>query len=391
MGSGRSLTAWRFGLAAGTGMIAPDRLINAPHRSSALSRPVRHCSTPQQRCPRPRSPPALAFLSQTMVDLYSAIYDSTDPGDLPDSDAWQLRAGICRQGCRTRVWRRSASCLAPARTACKGGRAGPGRTRGDLGRARREAAKDAPELISAMLAGGYDQAAARWIPAVDRMDDDDSDRCWAMLALGAPNVADVGAGRIQPFIRRDKSHDICAARCLSRVLPGLAGSAPTPPIAQPPLRPWARPRTSWTRMIDAAAARGQGGTVLVLTGTGFQTPQFDRFRPRTCITRRRAEAHRPGLYRADDRRRGAVADVTPGRPSVGRPLPRHDGRRSRRFAAYARGLSQRSRARGREHSALWLGVCRRPVAAGRRMGRACALDRRPALRGASPILRLSGR
>jgi hypothetical protein len=30
--------------------------------------------------------------------------------------------------------------------------------------------------------------------------------------------------------------------------------------------------TSWTRIIDAAGARGQAGTVLVLTGTGFQTP-----------------------------------------------------------------------------------------------------------------------
>jgi hypothetical protein len=29
-------------------------------------------------------------------------------------------------------------------------------------------------------------------------------------------------------------------------------------------------------MIDAAAARGQPGTVLVLTGTGFQTPDMDR-------------------------------------------------------------------------------------------------------------------
>jgi hypothetical protein len=34
--------------------------------------------------------------------------------------------------------------------------------------------------------------------------------------------------------------------------------------------------TTWTSMIDAAAARGQPGTVLVLTGTGFQTPRFDR-------------------------------------------------------------------------------------------------------------------
>jgi len=34
--------------------------------------------------------------------------------------------------------------------------------------------------------------------------------------------------------------------------------------------------TSWTTSIDQAAARGAGGTVLLLTGTGFQTPQFDR-------------------------------------------------------------------------------------------------------------------
>jgi hypothetical protein len=34
--------------------------------------------------------------------------------------------------------------------------------------------------------------------------------------------------------------------------------------------------TSWTKMMDASAARGQAGTVLVLTGTGFQTPNWNR-------------------------------------------------------------------------------------------------------------------
>ena len=29
-------------------------------------------------------------------------------------------------------------------------------------------------------------------------------------------------------------------------------------------------------MIDAAAGRGQAATVLVLTGTGFQTPSFEQ-------------------------------------------------------------------------------------------------------------------
>ena len=28
-------------------------------------------------------------------------------------------------------------------------------------------------------------------------------------------------------------------------------------------------------MIDAAARRGQSGTVLVMSGTGFQTPRFE--------------------------------------------------------------------------------------------------------------------
>src|SRR5206468_7521369 len=55
--------------------------------------------------------------------------------------------------------------------------------------------KDAPELISAMLAAGYDRAAARWTSAVGGMDKDDADRCWAMLALATPDIADVGTSR----------------------------------------------------------------------------------------------------------------------------------------------------------------------------------------------------
>jgi hypothetical protein len=35
-------------------------------------------------------------------------------------------------------------------------------------------------------------------------------------------------------------------------------------------------QSSWTRTIDAAAGRGQAGTVLVMAGTGFQTPRFER-------------------------------------------------------------------------------------------------------------------
>ena len=141
-------------------------------------------------------------------------------------------------------------------------------------------ASDAPELISAMLAGGYDQAAARWIPAVNGMDAAANDRCWAMLALAAPNIADVGTSRITGFIRRDTSRDRVRSALLVAGLAGLGRiSTDTANSLNRRYDLGLGHVTSWTTMIDAAAARGQAGTVLVLTGTGFQTPLFERVPP----------------------------------------------------------------------------------------------------------------
>jgi hypothetical protein len=220
------------------------------------------------------------FSSQTMVDLYSSIYDSTDPSDLPDSDAWQLRQAYVGKDPETR--------LAAIRRLLGTGKEGLQKeaARALVARAATlvtpdaNLAKDAPELISAMLAGGYDEAAARWIPAVNRMDDEDSDRCWAMLALGAPNIADVGTGRISAFIRRDKSKDQVRSALLVAGLAGLGRiSTDTANSLNRRYDLGLGHVTSWTKMIDAAAGRGQGGSILVLTGTGFQTPLFDRVPP----------------------------------------------------------------------------------------------------------------
>jgi hypothetical protein len=138
-------------------------------------------------------------------------------------------------------------------------------------------AKDAPELISAMLAAGYDQAAAKWIPAVDGMEDDDADRCWAMLALGAPNIANVGSGRVGSFIRHDKSRNKIRSAFLVAGLAGLGRiSTDTANSLNRRYGLGLGTTTSWTRMIDAAGGRGQAGTVLVLTGTGFQTANWDK-------------------------------------------------------------------------------------------------------------------
>jgi hypothetical protein len=273
-----SLTAWRFGLATGTGMVPPDRLINAASPQLRAFQARAPLLTPQQRLPSAMIAAGLGvFSSQTLVDLYSAIYDSTDPGDLPDSDAWQLRQAFVGKDADTRLGAiRKLLGAGNDRLQKEAARALVARA-ATLVEPDAKLAKDAPELISAMLAGGYDQAAARWIPAVNGMDDADADRCWAMLALAAPNVADVSASRIGGFIKRDQSRDHVRSALLVAGLAGLGRiSTDTANSLNRRYGLGLGHVTSWTKMIDAAAGRGQGGTVLVLTGTGFQTPLFDR-------------------------------------------------------------------------------------------------------------------
>ena len=273
-----SLTAWRFGLATGTGMVPPDRLINAASPQLRAFQARAPLLTPQQRLPSAMIAAGLGvFSSQTLVDLYSAIYDSTDPGDLPDSDAWQLRQAFVGKDADTRLGAiRKLLGAGNDRLQKEAARALVARA-ATLVEPDAKLAKDAPELISAMLAGGYDQAAARWIPAVNGMDDADADRCWAMLALAAPNVADVSASRIGGFIKRDQSRDHVRSALLVAGLAGLGRiSTDTANSLNRRYGLGLGHFTSWTKMIDAAAGRGQGGTVLVLTGTGFQTPLFDR-------------------------------------------------------------------------------------------------------------------
>jgi hypothetical protein len=273
-----SLTSWRFGLATGTGMTPPDRLLKSASPQLRAFQARAPLLSAEQRLDSAFIAAGLGvFSSQTMVDLYSTIYDSTDPSELPGSDAWQLRQAFVGKDVDTR--------MAAIRRLLATGKDGL-RKEGARALAARAASliepdaklqKDAPELISAMLAAGYDQAAARWIPAVGGMDEEFGDPCWAMLVLAVPKSAQsaIGTGRIGGFIRRDKSPDKVRSALL---VAGLAGTGRMSTAAANSLNRryglGLGHQTSWTRIIDAAAGRGQAGTVLVMTGTGFQTPSF---------------------------------------------------------------------------------------------------------------------
>jgi hypothetical protein len=98
-----------------------------------------------------------------------------------------------------------------------------------------------------------------------------------MLALAAPDPRglDLSGGRISSFISRDKSPGKVRSSLLVAGLAGLGRIDSS--MADSLNRRFALGigrQSSWTRMIDAAAGRGQSGSVLVLTGTGLQTPNF---------------------------------------------------------------------------------------------------------------------
>src|SRR5207237_9958076 len=99
-----SLTAWRFGLATATGMAPPDRLLNASSPQLRAFQARAPLLTPQQRLTSAQIAAGLGvFSSQSLIDLYSAIYDATDPSDIPGTDAWQVRQAFVGRDLETRV------------------------------------------------------------------------------------------------------------------------------------------------------------------------------------------------------------------------------------------------------------------------------------------------
>ena len=277
------LDTWRFGLATATGMTFPDRLIDDAPVQLRAWQAVAPMIAPIDRLDSAEIATGLGVLSgQSLTDLHSLIYDATGPDDLPDTLAWQLRLAFVGKDLETkmaamrRLWEAPKEPLQSYAAMALLGRAA------SLVEPSPELQADAPDLIASVLAAGFDREAARWASAVSQMDEEYADPAWAMLALGAPDGTgvDLSVRRINAFIDRDTSEGLKRSALLVAGLAGL-GRIDAATAGRLSSRQGLRigRRSSWTRMIDAAAARGQSGTVLVLTGTGLQAPEFDDIPP----------------------------------------------------------------------------------------------------------------
>lgn len=272
------LNAWRYGLSTATGMMPPERLVSAADLPTQawLSRAPIFSVT--QRLPFARTAAALGVLSsQGLIDLYSTAYDATDPDALGETDWWQLRLAFvgrdqdARLSAMRRLWGGNGASL--DRVASQVLLSRPAR----WVRPNAELESDAPDVVASLLAGGFDREAQLWAPVAGEFDDEAADRVWAMLALGAPDPAQlgIGAGRIDEFADRDESE---GKQRTALLIAGLAGlgriDAATAGRLSREHRLGLGAETSWTRLIDGAMRRRQDGTSILLTASALQGREY---------------------------------------------------------------------------------------------------------------------
>jgi hypothetical protein len=210
------------------------------------------------------------FSSQALLDLYSQVYDATDPSDLGATDAWKLRQAFVGKDRDTKI---------AAITALLGD--GKDKLQLEASRAlvaraamliqpSKELQDIAPQLIAAMLAAGYDRQAAKWANAVAQMDDKPRADSWALLALSAPNAV-IDTDDIDDFIDEDASPGKKRSALLVAGLAGLGRiDAETANGYNGSNDMGLGRKTNWSAAIDKASALRQPGTVMLLAAMGLQ-------------------------------------------------------------------------------------------------------------------------
>ena len=271
------LTPWRFGMAAATAAAIPAALWEtAPDQIRAWG----------ARAPFEDWPTRLSLArTAAVLSPYSAAdlitaYSAAAAGDaLPDELATaidELRTAYVGDGLSDRLdalrslWKGSdgfdyagliLTAYAAARVAPDPGRAG-----------------DADGVVASLFTAGLDQSAARWARVVDDDGSSDTDRAWSILAAGSPQPSvDLSSKRVESFVGRTDEH---RAALLVAALAGLGrldeqaareAIAPTGFALDTPSR--------WSRVMAAAAARGQPGTVILLASAGLQVRDWSDVPP----------------------------------------------------------------------------------------------------------------
>ncbi len=275
-----NLTTWRFGLATATNVAIPDALYGTVGPQVRAWEARAPGLSYVQRLPGTAVATRLGvFSGAASLGFYSALAQQDDAAATDTERGDLLRDAYAGDSIRARIDAMRQFWIAkPA----DGWWPGPGGVYfGNLPVIARAAAalpptagagEDTPWLIAAMLSGGYDNNAARWSAAINRLEGAAQQRTWALLATGLPSPQiDLSADRIGSFLSQDESTNQQLGHSLVAVLGGLGrlpGDARARLLQESGID--ITPRNRWQLALMSAAQRRETGTVALLVAVGMQ-------------------------------------------------------------------------------------------------------------------------
>jgi len=271
------LTAWRFGLATALNVEIPEPLYATAGQHVRAWEARAPALSAVRRLPGAEAAARLGvFSNKALIGFYSQLGADGDAApevaDRIDALRTAYRGASADerlQAMRT-LWRDNAKpdyvgLIATARAAAA------------LPISSVEA-RDAANLVAAMLTAGYDRSAGRWSGVARQAEGDGAGDLWALLAVGAPSaVVDISEGRVSSFA------EAAGGRRGQMLIAGLAGLARLNPqvsasLAQDNGLDLAANRR-WARAVGQAASRGEKATVALLAAVGLQTADWARLPP----------------------------------------------------------------------------------------------------------------
>lgn len=264
------LTAWRWGLAAATGVEVPEDMMATAGPQVRYWRALAPVYPAPLRAPDAERATAQGVLSNlALVDLYGEVEDLDDGGSTASSVARDLRDAYIGNSAAERI--RAMTSLWDAPKDADGRYARSILTARAAARIRPADGGEATDrLVASILTAGLDRRALRWESVLTRGGDG-----WAMMTLADPRRGAVGS-------------DVAGAykATPARQAMFFAGLAGLGRLSEADIADGAEDYAlnlaggdAWSRAIDAAAQANQPGTVLLLCAIGMQTRDWRGVRP----------------------------------------------------------------------------------------------------------------
>jgi hypothetical protein len=275
------LTVWRFGMATATGVEIPDRLWEgvSPH---VLAWKARAALLPlQSRLSASNVAARLGvFSNAALVDVYSRLADDEDTAETNAEMAEAIRTAYRGADIAQRLQAMRTFWMPDGSAADYAGYVAMARAAARLP-VSDEVGDDIVPLLASMLSAGLDRNAVAWSSVAEQAKGAAREDAWALLALGSPRpMVSMAFDRVDQYKDADLSTNFIKSRMLVAGLAGLGRLARADMVRIAPKIGFRQGYASrWTRAIDAAAQRGEAGTVAVLAAVGMASRDWQGLPP----------------------------------------------------------------------------------------------------------------